>query len=235
MMKHIDKKSEPASLRQFRAGLKKEDYFRKDIFDTEFPQIAKKELREFLLEEQGYICCYCMQRINVANTKIEHLKAQSKHPKSKFDYQNLFIACKGNEGIPPEKQHCDTRKGYYEKRQIEKNIEYEITINPADKNQNCEQYIKYRSNGEINFDNLDSAIREDLEDALNLNYPILVSNRRQTLKAVIDQLNRKQSGEWKKQFIQKMIQKYERKNAKGKYLEYCQVVIYFLKKRIGEI
>jgi hypothetical protein len=60
-----------------------------------------------------------------------------------------------------------------------------------------------------------------------------VSNRKQTLKAVIDQLNRKQSGEW--QFIKKMIQKYESKNAKGKYLEYCQIVIYFLKKRIGEI
>jgi hypothetical protein len=90
------------------------------------------------------------------------------------------------------------------------------------------------ANGEINFDNLDSAIREDLEEALNLNCPVLVGNRKQTLKAVIEQLSRKQQGEWKKPFIKKMIQKYESKNAKGNYPEYCQIVIYFLKKRIGE-
>jgi len=181
-MKHIDKKkSEPISLCKFRAELTKEDYLRKKIFDA----LQKEELQKSLLEEQGYICCYCMQRIDENNLKIEHRLAQSKHPFRKFDYKNLFAVCNGNEGTPPKKQHCDTKKGYYERKQKKKNIEYNFTVNPADKN--CEQHIKYRSNGEINFDNLDSAIREDLEEALNLNYLVLVNNRRQTLKAVFDQ------------------------------------------------
>ena len=233
MMKYIKKgKKEPDSLREFRAGLKKEDYDRKDVFD----ELDKGDLKKSLLEEQGYICCYCMQRIDENNMKIEHWRAQSKHPKLKFDYQNLLATCKGNEGSPPSAQHCDTRKGYYEDRQETQSIDYDMTINPIDKN--CEQHIKYCSNGKINFDNLSPAIKKDLEEVLNLNHETLVRNRKQTYKGVIKGMTQShKKGKqvtWQYSFIKKKIQEHESKNKEGKYMEYCKIVVYLLKKRIGE-
>lgn len=45
----------------------------------DMPSETKKELRRSLLEEQGYLCAYCMRRIadGGAETKIEHLQARN--------------------------------------------------------------------------------------------------------------------------------------------------------------
>ncbi len=229
-MKNITKGHEPNSLTEYRNSLKG-DYLGDTVFD-DYPD--KSTLKKCLLEEQGYICCYCMQRIDENNMKIEHWRAQSKYQKLKFDYKNLLAACKGNEGSPPEEQHCDTRKGYYEEKQKARGIKYDITINPVDKN--CEQHINYYSNGKINFDNLEPAIRKDLEEVINLNHETLVRNRKQTYKGVIEGITRRKGKQvtWQDSFIKKKIQEHESKNKEGKYIEYCQIVVYLLKKRIGE-
>lgn len=45
-----------------------------DDMDT----IVKKQLRESLLKEQGYLCAYCMKRIgDTKDVKIEHLETCS--------------------------------------------------------------------------------------------------------------------------------------------------------------
>lgn len=220
MMKYIKKGKEPASLAKFRNALTKEDYDRKSIFD-EYKD--KEDLKKSLLEEQGYICCYCMQRISEENMKIEHWKSQKEYPTLKFDYKNLLAACQGNEGEPPKNQHCDTKKS-----------STGITINPT--HENCEQYFKYRLSGEIDFDNLERLIRDDLKQSLNLNHEILVRNRKRTLEAVIDEMNRLKgkTAAWSASDAKKKIQQYESKMKDGKYREYCQVVIYFLKKRFAK-
>ena len=57
---------------------------------------TKKKLREALLEDQGYICCYCGKRIkDDDNTRIEHLKPKSNHKHLTFDYANLLASCQG--------------------------------------------------------------------------------------------------------------------------------------------
>lgn len=40
----------------------------------------KQRLKQDLLEEQGYLCCYCMGRIDIDSMKIEHRMSQSKYP-----------------------------------------------------------------------------------------------------------------------------------------------------------
>ena len=71
-MKLIDKKlkNQPASLKRHL----KTPHHNYENYDK------KDELRLALLKEQGFICCYCMRRIQEAmekKMKIEHFKAFS--------------------------------------------------------------------------------------------------------------------------------------------------------------
>jgi len=214
-MKKINKGKEPPSLLRHR---KKEQA----TYDN---YREKDELRDYLATEQGYICCYCMQRItsNAETMKIEHYKPQKKYPQLQLDYQNLLASCKGNDGGPKHlPRHCDTSKG-----------EQEITINPIDKISNCERVIKYRKNGWIYSD--DPIINYELNNILNLNTQILVYYRKAVIDQVIKELTniKGKKAAWSVSDIKNKIQVYENTTA-GKYKPYCQIIIYFLKKRIGE-
>ena len=93
-----------------------------------------------------------------------------------------------------------------------------------------------RCSASYNHDNLSPA--KDLEEVLNLNHETLVRNRKQTYKGVIQSMTQThKKGKqvtWQYSFIKKKIQEHESKNKEGKYMEYCKIVVYLLKKRIGE-
>ena len=68
-MFYINKDKEPKSLTEYKKS--KNAYF--DGFDK------KDDIRQSLLDEQGYLCAYCMRRINsVDEVTIEHYYPQSK-------------------------------------------------------------------------------------------------------------------------------------------------------------
>ena len=62
----------------------------------------KKQIREYLLEEQGGLCCYCGCELTLMThyIVIEHFKLKSLEPQNKypymFDYDNLLLSCHGN-------------------------------------------------------------------------------------------------------------------------------------------
>ena len=64
-MRFIDKsKEEPHELLEYRKSAGKDAYW------DGFPD--KAVVKAGLMEEQGFLCCYCMQRISENSTKIEH-------------------------------------------------------------------------------------------------------------------------------------------------------------------
>jgi uncharacterized protein (TIGR02646 family) len=208
-MKPIQKSKAPASLLTHR----------KQIHANYDNYPDKDELRDYLLAEQGYICCYCMQRIKKETMKIEHWQPQSKYPEKQLDYQNLLAACQGNEGKPKQLQHCDTHKG-----------EQEMSLNPL----KLTESIKYSGNGRIYSDAPN--IEQEINDILNLNTQTLVNNRAEIITAVIQDLTKikgKQAA-WSVNDVKRQLQKYEAKNAAGEYEPYCQAVIYFLNKRFAK-
>lgn len=211
-MKRIVKIKEPQSLLQHR--LKKfSDY---DNYQE------KDELRACLLNEQGYICCYCMQRISAEKMKIEHWQSQDKYSSLQLDYNNLLGACEGGQGSLSHLQHCDTKKG-----------NMEISINPLDNHRNCEDVIKYLATGEIYSE--DKSIDRELNEILNLNVDTLVENRKQVLEIAIKQLKSEYSkGDWTAAILNKKIQQWSSKKKDGKYQPYCQIVIYYLKKKLSK-
>ena len=78
-------------------------------------QVERDSLRESLLYEQGYICCYCGRSIdNSFPNAMEHFRAKGceHHKKKIFDYQNLMISCKCSELTEPSLIQFKVTQGY---------------------------------------------------------------------------------------------------------------------------
>jgi uncharacterized protein (TIGR02646 family) len=218
-LKKIIKNREPKFLIEYKNKFSKEELKNFDLYN-DFPYKTKencekdeKNLRKILLDEQGYICCYCMSRINCENSKIEHFKPQSKYKELQLDYKNLFIVCKGGEGS--KEQFCDTKKGNSELSKIEllKDIENFIYYKKS------ANYIEIYSN--------DSEINSDLNEILNLNVSILKSNRKEKWDEILKKLKEKN---FDNNFIKKTLNYFKNRNKKGQYAEFCEMIVYFLQK-----
>jgi LysM repeat protein len=57
------------------------------------------DLRNSLLSEQGYVCCYCGEQISLNNVVVEHLEPKS-NKSNIFPYVNLYASCIGGNNKP---------------------------------------------------------------------------------------------------------------------------------------
>ena len=223
-MKRIAKGSEPTTLTSYRSSIPRDSLEDSNIYD-DFPDKSREgcqnnsigNLRKQLLEEQGYICCYCMSRIDCNNSKIEHFKPQSRFRNLQIDYQNLFVSCMGGEGDRKSHQYCDTKKAEIELRAINLLGNIESSIN----------YKKEAKKIVISSDNSD--IDNDI-DILNLNVDRLTKNRKETYNNIIAKLKEKR---FTKPSIRAYIRYYSQKNS-GRYEPFCQMVVYFLTKKLNQ-
>lgn len=183
----------------------------------------KEELREALLRDQGYICAYCMRRIenDRYSMKIEHWKAQSQleTEEEKLDFRIMLGVCDGCRGSTDKYTTCDEHRH-----------NAELVVNPLD--QTMMDTISYDRNGYIK--STDAGINEDLNNVLNLNCEQAVSrivlNRKSIYRECQNQLMKIQArGNWKKSTLQKVMRQYEGK-ADGRYSEYVGVPLYLIKK-----
>ena len=73
--------------------------------------LRRKRLKEELIKEQGYLCCYCMMRIHPETSHIEHFWPKEKEFKDMdLEYDNLYASCNGENSISLEEEHCGHRK-----------------------------------------------------------------------------------------------------------------------------
>jgi uncharacterized protein (TIGR02646 family) len=103
---------------------------------------AKSELREALVKEQFFICCYCNDAIKrkLLDTKIEHFLPKETYKQTIFDYQNLLAACNGGEREPERPLHCDSYKLSKDPSQFQ-------LVSPFDSD--ASTHFLFRENGEI--------------------------------------------------------------------------------------
>ena len=206
-MRTIEKGHEPQSLRLHRnSGGAYSDFTQAD------------DIRHALLEEQGHLCCFCMRRIVLRGMKIAHWASQSGNTDETVSWNNLLGACMGGEGERPERQHCDTAQGAAP-----------VKINPADRGQRCERFIRYRPDGEIASD--DPEIHKDVDETLKLNHSWLKDARKSILDSAISRLTKTQGGYWSRADLQAELEKWQQREA-GKLRELCQVAIYVLEKKL---
>jgi uncharacterized protein (TIGR02646 family) len=210
-MKFIEKKgtNQPPSL---------VSYKKTDIHPTYDKYRDKDDLRQALLNEQGYICCYCMKRIDVYNMVIEHFNSQFEFEELALNYDNMLASCTGGEN--GNVQHCDETKGHKL-----------LTINPM--NLAIMSQIKFDGAGKIFLDDNDLT-KNELEGILNLNNQNLLKERKVILDALRTQfLKRFGNKTATKQFIETALNKWETRN--GKFKPMCQVAVYYLKKKLQKV
>ncbi len=210
-MRNISKGTEPKSLETHRCSS-----------NSNYDNFADKQsLRESLVAEQRGLCCYCMSRITADSDKmkIEHWKSQENYSERQLDYSNLLGGCLGGNGKPLKLQHCDTRK---------RNLD--LLMNPADPVHDVERIIRFDSDGTIR--STDPVFENELNEILNLNTPILKNNRKAVLRGMLEALPKQ--GNWNDSLIEKKIGQWDEKLERSILEPYCQIVVYWLRKRLRQ-
>ena len=184
--------------------------------DVDYESIP--ELRESLLQEQGYICAYCMRRIphkdknSNENSRIDHILSRDKHPDMKLDYGNMVICCPG---AISGNFHCDKFK-----------VEEDITFSLF--NDSFIPTLKYSTKtGKIKSSNPDWDA--EMNNILNLNHEILKANRLEALNGVITSLVGKQ---WTTGEVRRKLEEWNNKDKQGRFKPYCGIVIWYLNKKL---
>lgn len=212
-MRAITKATEPPSLSRYRAtpGSNYADY--RD----------KQTLREFLVREQRGLCCYCLCRIGagepgtIPSMKIAHWHSQNLHAIEQLDYSNLLGACMGNQESPSNDQHCDTRQG-----------NRDIKWNPANPEHRIENRIIYFADGRIGSS--DTEFSQQIDKILNLNKGFPKTNRKLVLDSFKKALGRK---ELSRAELERWLRDWNGESDTSELQPYCQVVVYWLQKRLN--
>lgn len=217
-MRFIKKKQQPQSLIETKKTIPLPKYLE---LDTE----VKDDIRTNLLDEQGHICCYCMQRIKSNAMKIEHYQSRSSFPELQLEFKNMLASCEGqiltSQGFI---LHCDSAKG-------EKELEF---INLHEKSKiHILKDLKYRGGGEIESSN--EQIQHEIDEILNLNLEQLKLMRKGVIDALVE-IMKKQSkkGDIKRNFLLGKIEEYQTPKE-GKLKPFCQVRIYHLEKWLKKL
>ncbi|MBP0016876.1 MAG: TIGR02646 family protein [Cyanobacteria bacterium SBLK] len=204
-MKHIHKNPEPSELISWK---QQQQAIGVNCNYESLQNPHKRKVHESLLNEQGYLCCYCCRSIvrNSSNIEhkqdgshIEHFAAQSKTDDAlSVAYHNLHASCGSQEHWP---HHC----GNYRKNE-------RIPISPLDPD--CESYFTYNSNGNIRAV-ADHPKQQEVQktiDVLNLNHYDLAKSREELLDTLISLSDAEAS---------ELFQFCLKRNSEGKFEPYC--------------
>lgn len=210
-MRNIQKLEEPNALVVHKC--------QRDACYENMPAQVRNQIIFQLLQEQGYLCAYCMCRISRTTMKVEHVASRFDHLEKQLTYSNLVACCQGNEGHPHNDQHCDTYKG-----------SKTLSKNPAIPQDRIEETIQYNLQGQI-F-STDRIFNNELNQTLNLNIPKLCNNRKAVHRAVIANLSRLPQNA-NRRTIQRLLENWENRDCDNKLKEYAGVALYFIKKRLA--
>lgn len=218
-MRNISKEDAP---REFKEWKEQNNHILDTCTFNSISTKAKHALQGQLCREQGFLCCYCLSRIDASDDKmrIEHWEPQSKNQAKIFDYKNLMAACCGNEGKSRNLQHCDVRKG-------------DDSLKFCPSADDVEKYIKYTPKGVMKSTDDDFSLQIGTTDnpgVLNLNRKRFVNNRRDALKSFKRGLVK--INKWGKGQLLKKIEEVQAPDAEGKIEPYCGILIYFLKQSL---
>jgi len=218
--------------------LKRDDGTYEDVKnDKSKNNYIRDEVLTSLLEEQNYLCAYCMKKISLSDSSIEHIIGQKYiengieiGKKNEINYNNFLAVCDGKSC--KDDLHCDKSRANYQK-------ERPLFVSPLENR--IMQNIKYSEKGMIYYNSfleskeveelkdhikLDevSNIRFDLQKVLNLN----CDNLKERRKLLISALKRLTKNWSSKEKMQKEYDKY----IANPSLEFSQVAIYHLSKKL---
>lgn len=138
-MRKITKTTPPIAFENFKSKFRI-DNGREALF-ADLRADEKRILKEELLKEQYYLCCYCMKKVSWHNSHVEHFVPRSVDTSKEMDYYNLIASC---DGFKEHHENCGHKKDDWYN-------EY-MTISPLD--DICESVFKYTPDGRILSDDM---------------------------------------------------------------------------------
>ena len=104
----------------------------------EFQKPIKPEVHESLMQEQGFLCCYCEISVTANDSHIEHFRPRGRYTALEFDYDNLLCSCQKN---PPRggPLHCGHSKRVW--------FDENLLVSPL--TPDCEDRFRFTANGAI--------------------------------------------------------------------------------------
>ena len=136
----------------------------------------KKEVKESLMNEQGYICCYCERRLTDDDSHIEHFNPQSNNDVDSLDYINMLCSCQ-DQLKTGEPRHCGISKGNW--------FDKDLLISPL--YSNCEGRFAYTADGKIQPANESDNAATMTIKKLKLDIGILNDFRKKTIESFLDE------------------------------------------------
>lgn len=178
------------------------------------PFLFKDALRKALLSEQGWLCCYCMRRVDEKGCRIEHHASQRDHPDLQLAYRNLFAACSGDLGGEP---HCDVSKG-----------STPIEVDPLAVQA---EWFSYGTDGRM------ATVRAELAAdllTLGLNTRGLVAARRRALHQFLRTVAGRGKGgrDWSKKRLEKALARVLAPQSDGRLTPFCEALAYWVRRRV---
>lgn len=148
-MKYIIKQDEPEAFRAWKAQANADWQPTYDELRGE----EKKSVKDSLMAEQGFLCCYCERRLTDDDSHIEHFRPQNDPHCDPLDYGNLLCSCQ-NKIAKGDPRHCGNLKdGWFDELSL---------VSPL--TEECEDRFAYSGDGEIRpSDSADEPARITIE------------------------------------------------------------------------
>lgn len=170
-MKYIEKKEEPEDFRDWKN--KENENWKPDY--SSLDKDIRISLKNSLIAEQGYLCCYCERRLDETDSHIEHLVPQSLGLVDPLDYGNLLCSCQ-DQISRGEPRHCgNLKENWYDESQL---------ISPLDKS--CEGRFAYTGNGKIKLANENDSAAQETIEKLGLDIDKLKDLRKKVISRFFD-------------------------------------------------
>lgn len=217
-MKKIVKGHEPQSFIDW-----KNDKTEWKQIDDQTALSVKRELKETLVKQQYYLCCYCGELINPkksGDVVIEHVKPREFFTEDIFNYNNLLASCHGNgqtthKGSGYKRSDwftCDARKS-------------SRPINVTPLCENCENRSIYTDDGRIIPLNIKDQEFNNTIKLLGLDAGYLNFKRREVfLEYFPEELDKEDHS-----YIQGLINSMQQVDANGKLPRFSHQVIEYAK------
>jgi uncharacterized protein (TIGR02646 family) len=209
-VKHIRKKTEPPAILQKIATPTPRNL---QPAYKKLRSIKKRELRKILSEEQGFICCYCGQRIILEDSHIEHLQPQSTAAHLSLNYDNLFVSCQA-ELQAGDPVHCGKAKNDW--------FDQDLLVSPLQ--EDCAEFFEYSLAGEIlpTKNILRSEAAQATIDRLQLNIPKLQAMRQAEITPLFDV-------EFSIEEVLKLIESFATTDEQGFHQPFSPALVHLLK------
>jgi uncharacterized protein (TIGR02646 family) len=188
-----------------------------------------------LCRDQGYLCAYCMGRIEPDgdDMTIEHYCSQGHFPAQQLDWRNMLGVCPG---YHPLGNHCDSSRADEQSHPLPRG-EFRV-FDPLEDARHAETLITYTATGQIMLDDRSPLVQQRCEDIeydlftmINLNGEALRDRRSavlRTLRQQVARLEREDRG-FSQAHRERLIREWS-EPADGRHRPYFMVALDWLRR-----